>query len=40
MKHPAIDSKDPPSLEGGMLWMAGIVLALVEFRRGAQHDDR
>ena len=31
MTHPAIDSKDPPSLEGGMLWTAGIVLALSNF---------
>src|SRR5450755_1134890 len=31
MTHPAIDSKDPPSLEGGMLWAAGIVLALANF---------
>src|ERR1700693_4946756 len=31
MTHPAIDSKDPPSLEGGMLWTAGIVLALSHF---------
>ncbi|MGA2397837.1 MAG: DHA2 family efflux MFS transporter permease subunit [Steroidobacteraceae bacterium] len=31
MTHPAIDTKDPPSLEGGMLWTAGIVLALSNF---------
>ena len=31
MTHPAIDSKNPPSLEGGMLWTAGIVLALSNF---------
>ena len=31
MTHPAIDSQDPPSLEGGMLWTAGIVLALSNF---------
>jgi MFS transporter, DHA2 family, multidrug resistance protein len=31
MTYPAIDSKDPPSLEGGMLWTAGIVLALSNF---------
>src|ERR1700759_3882908 len=31
MTHPAIDSKDLPPLEGGMLWTAGIVLALSNF---------
>src|SRR5271166_174540 len=31
MTHSAIDSKEPPSLEGGMLWTAGIVLALSNF---------
>src|ERR1039457_6542736 len=31
MTHPATDTKDPPSLEGGMLWTAGIVLALSNF---------
>src|SRR5579863_8766673 len=31
MTHPAIDSKDPSPLEGGMLWTAGIVLALSNF---------
>src|SRR6202140_1547310 len=31
MTHPAIDSKDPPSLEGGTLWVGGIVLALSNF---------
>src|SRR6202162_4813099 len=31
MTHPAIDAKEPPSLEGGMLWTAGIVLALSNF---------
>ena len=31
MTHPATDTKDPPALEGGMLWTAGIVLALSNF---------
>src|ERR1700730_10826200 len=31
MTHPAIASKDPPSLGGGMLCTAGIVLALSNF---------
>src|SRR5271155_5968235 len=31
MTHPAIGSKDPPSRGGGMLWTAGIVLALSNF---------
>src|SRR3984885_11581362 len=31
MTHPAPDTKDPPALEGGMLWTAGIVLALSNF---------
>src|SRR6202162_6169564 len=31
MTHPAIDSKDPPTLSGAMLWVGGIVLALANF---------
>lgn len=31
MTHAAIDPKNPPPLEGGMLWTAGIVLALSNF---------
>jgi len=31
MTRPADDTKDPPALEGGMLWTAGIVLALSNF---------
>jgi len=31
MNNLTIDSKHPPSLQGGMLWVAGIVLALANF---------
>src|ERR1700752_4612277 len=31
MSNLPVDPKHPPSLEGGMLWVAGIVLALANF---------
>jgi DHA2 family multidrug resistance protein len=31
MSNHSVDTKHPPPLEGGMLWGAGIVLALANF---------